>query len=250
MHCQEIKQLLNAHVDGELDLVKSLEIEEHLGQCPVCEQAHEDLLAVRACITGAELHFRAPPELAERVRSALGNQKGSPTRRRLPGQLALAASLLIAALGGWAIGRYLPANTAASSLEEQLLASHVRSQMLPGHRFDVESSDQHTVKPWFEGKLDFAPPVYDPAAQGFPLVGGRLDYVDHHAVAVLAYQRRQHFINLYIWPSEPSTATASSLSTRQGFHFLSWTQDGMTYWAVSDLNESELEQFAKLIAGR
>jgi anti-sigma factor RsiW len=132
-------------------------------------------------------------------------------------------------------------------LTQELVASHVRSQMLPSHRFDVESTDAHTVKPWFEGKLDFAPPVKDLTNQGFPLVGGRLDYLHNRPVAALVYQCRKHLINLFVWPSSPGDEAAPPTATRQGFHLIRWTQSGMTFWAISDLNERELQEFANLI---
>ena len=115
--------------------------------------------------------------------------------------------------------------------------------LMAEHLFDVRSSDQHTVKPWFTGKIDFAPEVTDFAAQGFPLVGGRLDYVAGRSVAALVYQRNKHVINIYIWPGE----TGSAITQKDGFNFDHWTEHGMTYWAVSDLNSMELDQLARLI---
>jgi anti-sigma factor RsiW len=135
---------------------------------------------------------------------------------------------------------------ADAPLADQLLSSHVRSQMLGSHRVDVESSDQHTVKPWFEGKLDFSPSVHDLADKGYPLVGGRLDYVDHRPVAVLVYQRRKHLINLFIWPSAAGHEEPQYLA-RQGYHFIHWIQSNTSYWAVSDLNTDELNEFVMLI---
>jgi anti-sigma factor RsiW len=145
----------------------------------------------------------------------------------------------------------LPARSGEAFLTQELVASHVRSQMLPSHRFDVASSDQHTVKPWFEGKLDFSPPARDFAAQGFPLIGGRLDYIHNRPVAALVYQRRKHTINinLFIWPSTTGTERAPTTATRQGYHLLQWTQSGMIFWAVSDLNAPELDEFARLFQG-
>jgi anti-sigma factor RsiW len=122
--------------------------------------------------------------------------------------------------------------------------------MLPSHRFDVESSDSHTVKPWFEGKVDFAPPAKDLTDQGFPLLGGRLDYLRDRPVAAVVYRRRKHTINLFVWPSSPADRATPAKASRQGFHMLRWTSSGMTYWAVSDLNEGELQEFVRLIQGR
>ena len=121
--------------------------------------------------------------------------------------------------------------------------------MLPSHLFDVASTDPHTVKPWFEGKLDFSPPVKDLAGQGFPLVGGRLDYLHNRPVAALIYRRRKHSINLFLWPSPAGSAAAPNRVTRQGYHMIQWTHSGMTFWAVSDLNDRELQEFVRLIQG-
>ena len=129
----------------------------------------------------------------------------------------------------------------------ELVASHVRSQMLPSHRFDVASSDPHTVKPWFEGKLDFSPPVKDLADRGFPLVGGRLDYLHNRPVAALVYQRRKHLISLFTWPAGDPANQAPRAATRQNQHVVRWAQGGMNYWAVSDLNAEELQQFVQAV---
>jgi anti-sigma factor RsiW len=161
--------------------------------------------------------------------------------------MAIAASLAFAVLAGSTLTRFLPSRPEASALVvDELLANHVRSQMLSSHLVDVESSDQHTVKPWFEGKLDFSPAVVDLKDQGFTLLGGRVDYVGRRPVAALVYQRRKHVINLFLWPAQGSQATPSVL-TQQGFHFISWTHAGMAYRAISDLNEDELKEFAGLI---
>jgi anti-sigma factor RsiW len=250
VNCQEIRQLLHGYVDGELDLVNSLEIEQHLQECAGCAQAHEGLLAVRTAIKGGNLRFDPPADLQSRIRSALREVEGDrPLARPLPWlKLALVASLLLVVFAGWTTVRSLVPRPVGPGLTEELLASHVRSQMLPNHRIDVESSNQHTVKPWFEGKLDFSPPVPDLSGHEFVLVGGRLDYVDHRPVAALVYQRRSHLINLFIWPAGQETSAALTKLTRQGFHLFSWTAAGMTYWAVSDLNEAELQDFAQLIS--
>lgn len=163
------------------------------------------------------------------------------------GWLVLAASILIVAFGAWGLAQILSSGRHPPVLVEELLASHVRSQMLAAHLVDVESSDRHTVKPWFEGKLDYSPEVRDLAGQGFTLVGGRLDYVDHRPVAVLIYQRRKHLINLFSLPATQGSSSPPSAWTSQGYHFLSWSNSGMTYWAVSDLNETELREFVELM---
>ena len=231
--------------------MKCLEIEQHLESCPACAQAHAGLQAVRAAVQNSSLYFQAPSDLAKRVQSppsgaSRSNRSTGWSHRRL---LAVAASLALVTTAGWGLLRALSARSADVFLTQELVASHVRSQMLPSHRFDVASSDPHTVKPWFEGKLDFSPPVKDLVAEGFPLIGGRLDYLHGRAVAALVYQRRKHSINLFIWPSSAGDLAAPKTSTRQGFHLLQWTRSGMTFCAVSDLNEGELQEFGLLIQG-
>jgi len=251
LKCPETQTLVHGYVDGELDLIKSLEIEQHLQACPACAQAHASLQAVRAAVQNSSLYFQVPPGLARRVQSS---PRRAGQRDRTPGLsprrlLAVAASLALFTAGGWGLLRALSGRSADVFLTQELVASHVRSQMLASHRFDVASSDPHTVKPWFEGKLDFSPPVKDLVAESFPLIGGRLDYLHGRAVAALVYQRRKHTINLFIWPSSPGDEAAPKTATRQGFHILHWTRSGMTFWAVSDLNEGELQEFVRLIQG-
>jgi anti-sigma factor RsiW len=250
LNCLETRSLIHGYVDGELDLMKCLEIEQHLRECPECARDHASLQAIRAAIKGSDLYSRTPPGLARRVRSSVrgASREERTPRSRTRAVLAVAASLaLITAAGWWGLARVWLARPDDAFLTQELVAGHVRSQMLPSHRFDVESSDAHTVKPWFEGKLDFSPPVKDLAAQGFPLVGGRLDYLHYRPVAALVYRRRKHSINLFIWPTSPGEVAATPKATRQGFHLIRWTRSGMTFWAVSDLNVVELQEFARLI---
>ncbi len=249
MNCQETQTLIHGYVDGELDLIKSLEIERHLQECPECAQSHASLQALRAAIRNSDLYAQTPPALVKRVQSSLreANRANRPRRVRPWPLLAVAASLALIMAAGWGLAHLRLARPDDAFLTQELMASHVRSQMLPTHRFDVASSDPHTVKPWFEGKLDFAPPVKDLVDKGFPLVGGRLDYLHNRPVAALLYQRRKHSINLFIWPSSTGDEAEPLKVTRQGFHMIRWTKSGMTFWAVSDLNEGELQEFARLI---
>ena len=194
----------------------------------------------------------APDTLRQRVRGAV-RDAASESRRprfmtaRVKRWLALAASLAVVTSGGWWLG---VSRATATALADQVLASHVRS-LMPGHLTDVLSSDQHTVKPWFNGKIDYSPPVPDFAGQGFPLIGGRLDYVGGRPVAALVYGRRQHIINVFLWPvsagSRAGEGGGSASRSRQGYHELHWTSGDYTYWVASDLALPELEQFAELV---
>jgi anti-sigma factor RsiW len=251
LNCRETETLIHGYVDLELDLIKSLEIEQHLQECPLCAQSHTRLVGLRAAIQNGGLTYQAPPGLLSGVQSSVRKANHGNRTLRVPRGplLAVAASLALMTAAGWGLAHVLLGRSDDAFLTRELVASHVRSQMLPSHRFDVASSDAHTVKPWFEGKLDFSPPVKDLAEQGFPLVGGRLDYLHNRQVAALVYQRRKHSINLFIWPSSPGDLALPTKATRQGFHIVQWTKSGMTFCAVSDLNEDELQAFVVLIQG-
>jgi len=160
----------------------------------------------------------------------------------------MAAPLAAAALVLFTLVPFLRGPSTEEILTREVVSGHVRS-LMANHLADVPSSDQHTVKPWFNGKLDFSPPVQDLATQGFPLVGGRLDYLDNRPVAALIYQRAKHLINVFIWPSSESSDSGIKSETRQGYHVFHWTRSGMTYWAVSDLEESQLQEFVHRFAG-
>jgi anti-sigma factor RsiW len=237
--------LLHAHADGELDVAHALEVEEHLRHCPACARASAEILELRAALRAGLPRFGAPEGLASRVRAALRRAEGRPRPRRL--LLALAASLLVVALGAFALARSLP--SARDRLVQEVIDSHVRSQMA-SHLLDVESSNRHRVKPWFQGKLDFSPPVEDLSDGGFALVGGRLDYVNGRPVAAVVYRRRQHVINLLVWPAPEGGESAPRSEARQGYHLVGWRGEGMEWWAVSDLNPGELAEFVRQARGR
>jgi anti-sigma factor RsiW len=240
-----MRELLHAYHDGELDLVRALEVESHLHDCPACSRAHQEIGSLRVTLTAApSLYHRAPPGLSEQVRYSL--RAAGPSRRftRFPRRwLGVAAMIALAALGAWGLGRGLSAPSAEERLADEVIAGHVRSTLV-AHLTDVASSDRHTVKPWFSGKLDFAPPVSDLAAEGFPLVGGRLDYLDRRPVAALVYRRRDHVINLFVWPAARDTDARPRELTRQGYNVVRWSRGGLEFWAVSDLDGRELRDFA------
>ena len=250
MTCPEPNDLLHAYLDGELDLAHTLDVERHLQGCPACSRVCSDLRELRTALQTGLPRFAAPAELRGRVRAALRQEAPRPGAWRWR-MAALAASvvLLIAAVAG--LGVAWPGASARERLVREVIASHIRSQQVANHLLDVESSDRHTVKPWFQGKLDFAPAVRDLSDDGFVLAGGRLDYVNGRSVAALVYRRRQHVINLLIWPGGPEEKESRPRSeSRQGYQLVSWQRRGMHCWAVSDLNAGELAEFARLLRGR
>ena len=260
MNCQQAATLLHPYVDGELDLVNTLALEEHLQTCAACAQAHKNLLALRHMFSANSLAYKAPTPLQKRIQLAIREaDPNAPAQSRLPQWWkspwdwpwnwrwlsTVATTLVLVALSAIGVGRALQTSAMHDALAQEVLASHVRSLMAT-HLTDVASSDHHTVKPWFDGKLDFAPIVEDLASAGFPLVGGRLDYLNKRAVAALVYQHGRHFINLFSWPSTGADIK-SQPRVSQGYYLCQWQQAGMTYWAVSDLSADELQSFVQLI---
>ena len=235
---------LDAYLDGELAAPDAAELEAHLRACPDCSRVERQRRALSAAVRNHVLRFPAPDTLRARVRTALRAELNRTAQHRSywPA-LAVAASLAVVAVGSWqaALRR-----ATGDALADQVLGSHVRS-LMPGHLIDVQSSDQHTVKPWFNGKLDFSPPVYDFAGRGFPLIGGRLEYVGGRPVAALVYGRRQHLINVFLWPTERGPTGGRPATTRQGYHLLHWTTPAYSYWVASDLGLPELRDFAALL---
>jgi anti-sigma factor RsiW len=254
MNCEEIEALKHAYADRELDLVRTTEIEHHLSDCRACSQAYQNIRALSSALKSSDLYFKAPALLKRRIRESLGAEnKDAPTLQRsnaptlfwwqwLKWGIPIAGTALIAFL----LATSFIGPSTDERLVQEVTANHVRSLMAT-HLTDVTSSDQHTVKPWFDGKIDFAPPVKDLAAQGFPLVGGRLDYLQNRPVAALIYQRHKHLINLFVWPGTRNSSRAKKLVVRQGYNLIHWNESGMTFGAVSDLNPVELREFVELI---
>jgi anti-sigma factor RsiW len=248
--CPDKSRLLHAYFDGELDAASSVEFEEHLKTCPACAAELRAHQALRQSLRAADLYDRAPESLRNRIAATPPGKAYPaplPIRRRFALKwLAVAAAIAIAAFLGARFFSNIGERQQRNLLAQEIVASHIRS-LQPGHLFDVESTDQHTVKPWFDGRLDFSPPVKDLTDQGFPLVGGRLDYLDHHNVAALVYQRRRHFINVFVWPAESKPANLPDRRTIDGYNMISWWHDGMAFGAVSDVSLADLREFAHLL---
>ncbi len=257
MDHKEAIELLPAYLDQELGIAEAIAVEHHLSACSECRLEYAEQSSVSARLKSDAPYFKAPANLAQRIKMILPRDRAPATGLKAwrfdwlragagakawnfnwLGAGAVATSVLALVLSG---GLFLALPSDQERLTEELVSSHVRSLQV-NHLSDVASTDKHTVKPWFNGKLDFSPPVVDLASQAFPLEGGRLDYVDGRTVAVLIYRRAKHPINLYIWPTSDRDSSPQA-QDRHGYHLIGWTSGGMKYCAVSDLATSELEVF-------
>ena len=246
MTCESAHELIQPLLDEELDPSQRMEIEAHLRSCVACAEFHHQLSLLRTAIRSGAPYYRAPQSLEGRVRAALRQTARVEMRQRAPWNwFAAAASLGFAAAIIWGIVALQSRGSQQDLLAQQIVASHVRS-LMAAHLLDVPSTDRHTVKPWFNGKLDFSPQVKDLSDEGFPLTGGRLDYLDNRPVAALVYQRRQHLINLFVWPSGADSQGRSAALAVHGFNIRHWTDQGLGYWAVSDVSGDELREFERL----
>lgn len=244
MNCEQAHELIDAYIDGELDLLRNVGIERHLGQCEACGAQHQEELKLRSLIKSGAQYFAAPDLLKQRVKQHTKRLK--PRTKSRPWIAAAAAVILaLCAFLMWTIVSTRSRTRAGELIAQEVVSSHVRSLMLD-HLIDVPTSDSHTVKPWFNGKLDFAPEVKDLSAQGFSLIGGRLDYIDNRTVAALVYQRRKHPINLFMWTVPGAADERERQYSRQGYNVICWTHAGMCYWAVSDVNNTDLHEFVQL----
>lgn len=249
MDCRESEQLIMAEVDGELDAGAIALLRAHVATCAACRAAHVALTALHVGIRRHATTYVAPPHLRHRIIAALPR---APARRKFAAWpwawINFAAASAFSVAFATMLTLQLSTPSSADQLEQEIVNNHFRS-LMADHLTDVASSDQHTVKPWFTGKLDFSPPVFDLAQQGFPLVGGRLDYLAGRSVAALAYRHRQHVVNLFVWPEKAGTVanTPFHMSTRQGYQVASWSGGGFRYEAVSDMNAQELAEFSRLL---
>jgi len=238
--CEQTRTVVHGYLDGELDAVRAAEFERHLEDCPACVAELEAQEALRSSLKKADLYEKAPATLqanvlqetmGPRIEMAPSGRFGSLLSGFMaPVWVGAAAAVLLAVVGGWFALRPGGGSGSQQALVSQIVDAHLRA-LQPGHLTDVVSTDQHTVKPWFDGKLDFAPPVRDLKESGFPLQGGRLDVVNGRSVAVLVYGRRQHEIDVFVWPST-AREVGPVAGERLGYHWVEWNKHGMELWAV------------------
>lgn len=253
-HCVDREPALNALFDGELDSLNAARVETHVRTCVACSDYLAALAEVRDIIAAATLEEVAPLGLREKIETLVAAPDASATAAKLP-----SVGRHLPWLGGGAIGALAASLTllvatpqaSVADLPDQLIAGHIRS-LQAAHLTDVLTSDRHVVKPWFNGRIDFSPPVVDLVKQGYPLVGGRLDYIGDQPVAALVYRRRLHTINLFIRPAPPSASASPGTVRRHSYNIVHWVAGDLDYWAVSDIDPADLalfrQQFAKATA--
>jgi anti-sigma factor RsiW len=261
--CKLTHRFIPGSLDGELDLALTIEMETHLQTCGDCARELERQQSLRAALQRGSLAYVAPAALRERIQSSLdssaaieGPEPASAWRPFLfPRPLPILrwagafAVLVLFAVTAWQLLSGLRGPASDPRIVAEVLGGHVRS-LEASHLMDVASTDQHTVKPWFDGKLDYSPPVEDLASGGFPLAGGRLDYLEGREVAALVYQRQKHFINVFVWPDASRSNSKQTLAARQGYHVMRWSRGGFQFWAVSDVSAQDLADFVRLLETR
>jgi len=255
MTCANCLESLGYYVDGELPADEAAQIEEHLKTCADCAQAHRRLADTSTRVKAALMRYEAPDVLKARIRATLSDPARQVAAERPRVSLfrliswpsTIAAAAVIAVMGGAVTLAISDKVNSTGSVEEEVLTSHIRS-LMPGHLTDVASNDQHNVKPWFNGRVNMSPDVPRLDSLGFPLIGGRIDYIDGRTVPVIVYTRRQHVINVYAWPATATNRPPVTVSSH-GYNLIRSARDGEELWIVSDLNRNELDQFSKLYAG-
>jgi mycothiol system anti-sigma-R factor len=247
MSCDFSETLVHAYIDGELDAVRAAEFERHLENCRECTATLGAAESLRASLQHAQLYETAPPELRKKIRSKLKISAASTSRSPVaPWRwLAAAAAILLVTGVAWFAVPHFRSDSPESVTSAEVIDAHIRS-LQAGHLTDVTSTDQHTVKPWFDGKLDFIPPVHDFMDEGFPLIGGRLDVLGERNVAALVYGRRKHFINVFVWPTKDPDTPIHPPGSRQGYQWVHWRHQGMEFCAVSDVSAQDLHELAQL----
>ena len=250
MDCVRESELLSGYLDNELDALHVAEIEAHLRDCVSCRKQHEQALRLQSLVKERAPRYGAPAHLRSKILASVRSaQPRSRVREWIPvGWFqfggALAATVLLTSVITY--NSILPSYT--DRIVDEVVATHVRA-LITNHLTDVASSDQHTVKPWFNGKLDFSPPVIDLEAQGFPLVGGRIDYVNGRPIAALLYRHRQHWVSVFIWPDQHAVSSAPRSVSKRGYDITQWSADGLIFSVVSDVATKEQSKFVALLRG-
>lgn len=249
MICEFSPITVHGYLDGELDAIRSAEFERHLENCAECKASLQKAQSLRARLQQSKLYESASPQLQEQVRTQLGLTRQAV---RVPAIFSRISFLVPAFAGLAAVAAFLivfflmPQRAQTARITAELVDAHVRS-LQPGHLTDVQSTDQHTVKPWFDGRLDFIPPVADYSAQGFPLLGGRLDIIDGHTVGGVVYGRRKHLINLFAWPARGQKGLSNASGSRQGYNWMMWRSGDMQLCLVSDISAADLRELKNLL---
>lgn len=246
MGCNYIQSLIDGYFDGELDLVKSLEIEQHIKECKNCSILYHNHNTLHKTLKSESFYFYTPQSLEDKVKLALNKpqKKSAYWMNIILNWRNATVGFAILAIISFSLLIVQKKNSGNEQLLEQIVNSHLRS-LISNNLTDVSSSDKHTVKPWFDGKIDFSPPVVDLYENGFPLNGGRLDYIENRPVAVLVYHHKKHIINLFISLSDKEKNTQEKIFNRKGYNLIHWEEQGINFWAISDLSLNELKEFTK-----
>jgi len=257
MECTDTRSRLDAYLDQELDPVALVDIERHVAACTACEKIFHDQSALKSGIRRHATYYRAPDALLGRVRAQIGHgpaqaparlRPSMPQWMKLPPWLQFGAAMAATAMVSWMAATEYGRPSEDEVVAAAVVAGHARS-LVTNHVMDVASSDQHTVKPWLSSRIDFSPPVTDLAAAGYPLVGGRLDYVANKRAAALVYKHREHLIDVFVWRDHAAGGTVPAFKeSKRGYNVVHWSEGGLAFWAVSDLNAAEMRSFVDAYA--
>lgn len=248
MECKDIAARIESYLDGELTLSDKREVEKHLPACPACSSQLEGLQALHGAINSIADN-NVPASLKKNIHAGLKDISGEDTRSNsLFGWLGFSGgAMALVSVIVWALVSVNLVVPLQSQISEEIITAHVRS-LLVDHMTDIISTDSHTVKPWFNGKLDFSPSVKNYAQQGFTLLGGRLDYINKRTCSALVYKRRAHVINVFIMRSDDVAQPGKiNYISKQGYNLFYWSVNGLEYWVISDLNKNELGEFTQML---